>query len=54
MAPVDAEIHPEPTAEERRALLATLADLDAPPEPAPGYRSAWRLAGLAEDAEDES
>jgi hypothetical protein len=51
---VHAEIHPEPTAEERQVLLAALAELDAPPEPTPDYRSAWRLAGLAEDAEEES
>ena len=50
---MEVEIHPEPTAEERQVLLVAIAELDAPPEPAPGYWSAWRLAGLAEDAEEE-
>jgi hypothetical protein len=50
---VDVEIRPEPSPEERRALLAVLDELLAEPErPAP-YRSAWRELGILENAEPE-
>ena len=47
--PMEIDIRPEPTAEERAALLAAIgADGDPRAEP---YRSVWRLAGLLENAE---
>jgi hypothetical protein len=42
-----AEIRPEPTPEEREAILRALAELDEKPR-----ESGWWLAGLR-DAEDE-
>jgi hypothetical protein len=46
---VEIEITPEPTAEERAALVAAIGP-DGDPRAAP-YRSVWRLAGLLENAE---
>jgi len=46
---VEIEITPEPTAEEREALLAALAS--APDGHTDPYRSVWRLAGLLENVE---
>jgi hypothetical protein len=43
---MEPEIRPEPTEEERRAILAALA-ADAPVEPE-AYRSRWREAALEE------
>jgi len=43
------EITPEPSPEEREALLAAIAS-DGDPRAEP-YRSVWRLAGLLENAE---
>ncbi len=48
---MDAEITPEPSPEERRALLASLESLLAPPAPAPAYRSGWRKEGIRENTE---
>jgi hypothetical protein len=45
---VDAEISPEPTEEERAALLRALAELDGAP---PAYRSPWWRAGLPDEDE---
>jgi hypothetical protein len=45
---VDAEIRPEVTEEERRVLLAALAEHE--PEP---YAGAWREAALAEGTETD-
>jgi len=42
---VDPEISPEPTPEERLAILAALAAAGALPPP---YHSAWRAAALEE------
>lgn len=42
---MDAEISPEPSEEERRAILAALARGDGRPAP---YRSLWRAAALEE------
>lgn len=46
----DIEITPEPTAEERAAIVAALAHLDAEESRGPG---AWWEAGLRESLEDE-
>jgi hypothetical protein len=49
---MELEIRPEPTDEERRAILAALTD-DAPAEP-DAYGSRWRRAALEEGVgEDE-
>lgn len=45
-------IRPEPTDEERRAILAALAD-DEPREPEV-YRSRWREAALEEGVTDDA
>jgi hypothetical protein len=50
---MDAEIVPEPSLDERQALLAALAAVDDLLEPPAAYRSPWRLAGLPGDDEDE-
>jgi hypothetical protein len=44
---VDVEIVPEPTPEEREAVLAALAERE--PEPPGAYVSLWRAAGLDEE-----
>ena len=49
-----AEIRPEPTHEEREALLAALAELDAVSGPPAAYLSPWRIAGLADAAADDA
>jgi hypothetical protein len=46
---VEIEITPEPTADERAALLAALAS--AQDEHTDPYRSVWRLAGVLENVE---
>jgi hypothetical protein len=49
---VELEISPEPSPEERQALLQALAALLVrDPRPA-AYRSAWRELGLRENVED--
>lgn len=45
---VNLEITPEPSPEEREALLAALREVPARVDP---YRSVWRLAGLLESVE---
>jgi hypothetical protein len=50
---VAAEIVPDPSPEEREVLLAALAELDARPASPPSYRSSWRLAGLADDLDED-
>jgi hypothetical protein len=47
---VNVEITPEPTPEERAAILAALAVLQAEEERGPG---AWWDAGLRENVEDD-
>jgi hypothetical protein len=46
---VEIEITPEPSPEERAALLEALGRRDE--APAEGYRSVWRLAGLLENVD---
>jgi hypothetical protein len=45
---VEIEITPEPSPEERAALLNALAEREGS---AGGYRSVWRLAGLLENVD---
>jgi hypothetical protein len=45
---VELEIRPEPTDEERAALLSAVQPNGAEPE---AYRGVWRLAGLLENVE---
>jgi hypothetical protein len=47
MAPVELEIRPEPTEEERAALIAALRELEAARPVAPG--DPWRRAALEEE-----
>jgi hypothetical protein len=49
---MDAEIRPEPPAEEREAILRAVEDLlTRDPRPST-YRSAWREQGIRENADD--
>jgi hypothetical protein len=48
---VDAEIRPEPTPDERRALELALERLLAGPALPAAYTSGWREAGIAENIE---
>ena len=49
---MELEIRPEPSDEERRAILAALAeDVTAEPD---AYRSRWRQAALEEGVGDET
>ena len=48
------EIRPEPSPEERRALLTSLERLLADPEPPPAYRSGWRKEGIRENVDAEA
>jgi hypothetical protein len=53
---MEPEIRPEPTPEERAAILVALERLLDDDPRAPAYRSAWREAGIREnldDSEDE-
>jgi hypothetical protein len=49
---MEPEITPEPTAEERRAILAALAGEE--PEEPDGYRSRWREAALEEGVSSDA
>jgi hypothetical protein len=49
---VDAEIRPEPTAEERDVILRALEEQVARDPRPPAYRSAWRDQGIRENADD--
>jgi hypothetical protein len=51
---VDVEIQPEPSPEERRALLEALERLIADPEPPAAYRSGWRKEGIRENVDAEA
>jgi len=48
---VEAEIKPDPTPEERAAILAALGRLVS--EAPPAYRSAWRQLGVEENLEED-
>jgi hypothetical protein len=47
---MEIEITPEPSSEERAALLQALADGH---KPADNYGSVWRLAGLLENVDSD-
>lgn len=50
---MDAEIRPEPSGEEREAILRAVEDLlKRDPRPA-AHRSAWREQGIRENADDD-
>ena len=48
---MEIEITPEPSPEERAALLQALADGQKPTE---SYGSVWRLAGLLENVDSDA
>lgn len=48
---MEAEIKPDPTPEERAAILAALGRLVS--EAAPAYRSAWRQLGVEENLDGD-
>ena len=50
---MEPEITPEPSSEERAAILAALQDLNADESAPPAYRSLWRRDGIRENVEDE-
>jgi hypothetical protein len=50
---VEPEITPEPSPEERAAILAALQDQSADEGAPPAYRSLWRRDGIRENVEDE-
>jgi hypothetical protein len=49
---VEPEIRPEPSPEERAAILAALERLLADDSVPPAYRSAWRDQGIRESLDD--
>ena len=50
---MEPEITPEPSPEQRAAILAALRDQNADEGAPPAYRSAWRREGILESIEDE-
>jgi len=50
---VEPEITPEPSPEERAAILAALQDQTADEGAPPADRSLWRREGIRESVEDE-
>jgi hypothetical protein len=51
---VEPRIRPEPTPDERAAILAALAALLAEDGAPAAYRSGWRAAGIRENVEEEA
>ena len=51
---MEPEIRPEPTPADRAAILAALERLCSNGSGSPAYRSAWREAGIHENAEDSA
>jgi hypothetical protein len=49
---MEPEIRPEPSPEERAAILLALEQLLAEDARTPGNRSAWREAGIRENLDD--
>ena len=52
LGPLEVDVTPEPTPEERAALLAALGSISDPG--AASYRSDWRLAGVLENVESDA
>ena len=50
---MEPEITPEPSPEERAAIVAAVQEQDADAGAPPAYRSAWRREGILESVEDE-
>jgi hypothetical protein len=50
---VEVEIRPEPSPEERAAILTALEHLWAHAEGLASYRSAWRAEAIRENVEDD-
>ena len=50
---MELEIHPEPSAEERAAILTALEELRRGADSGP-YRSAWRAEGIRENTDGET
>jgi hypothetical protein len=50
---VEPEITPEPSPEERAAIIAALQEWDVNEGAPPPYRTAWRREGILESIEDE-
>jgi hypothetical protein len=51
---MEPQIRPEPTPEERAAILAALERLLSADSRPPAYRSAWRDAGVRENLDDSA
>jgi hypothetical protein len=51
---VEPQITPEPTPEERAAIIAALERLQSEAVRPPAYRSAWRDAGVRENLDDSA
>ena len=51
---MEPRIRPEPTPEERAAILAALERLLSDDSRPPSYRSAWRDAGIRENLDDSA
>jgi hypothetical protein len=49
---MELEIRPEPTPEERAAILVALERLFSDGAAPPAYRSAWREAGIRENLDE--
>jgi hypothetical protein len=54
LPPVEPQIRPEPTPEERAVILAALERLLSEDSRPPAYRSAWRDAGIRENLDESS
>ena len=50
---MEAQIRPEPSREDREAILAAVERLPAGDALPPGYRSAWRAAGVRENLDQD-
>ena len=51
---MEPEIRPEPTPEERAAILAALEQLFSDGGTPPAYESAWREAGIRENLDESA
>ena len=51
---MEPEITPEPSPDEREAILSALREQQLEGTAPAGYRSAWRREGISEGVEDEA